>query len=43
MPELPEVEVCRRGIAPELEGEAIRGVVIRAPKLRHPIPPELVS
>ncbi|WP_298398294.1 bifunctional DNA-formamidopyrimidine glycosylase/DNA-(apurinic or apyrimidinic site) lyase [uncultured Azonexus sp.] len=38
MPELPEVEVCRLGIAPELTGQQIRGVVIRAPKLRHEIP-----
>ena len=38
MPELPEVEVCRRGIAPELVGEVVRGVVIRVPKLRHEIP-----
>lgn len=43
MPELPEVEVCRRGLQPELEGELIEGVVIRAPKLRHVIPPELVG
>lgn len=43
MPELPEVEVCRRGLAPELEGRLIEGVVIRAPKLRHVIPPELVE
>jgi len=41
MPELPEVEVCRLGIAPELEGREIRGVTIRAPKLRHEIPREL--
>lgn len=41
MPELPEVEVCRLGIAPELEGEIIRAVVIRVPKLRHDIPPAL--
>ena len=41
MPELPEVEVCRRGIAPELVGEPIVGVTIRAPKLRHEIPREL--
>lgn len=41
MPELPEVEVCRLGIAPELEGERILGVTIRAPKLRHEIPPAL--
>lgn len=43
MPELPEVEVCRRGLAPELEGEQIKTVVIRAPKLRQVIPPELAS
>ena len=41
MPELPEVEVCRLGIAPELVGQQILGVSIRVPKLRHPIPPEL--
>ncbi len=41
MPELPEVEVCRRGLAPELEGTQIQGVVIRAPKLRQVIPTEL--
>jgi len=43
MPELPEVEVCRRGLQPELEGALILGVVIRAPKLRHVIPPELLE
>lgn len=43
MPELPEVEVCRRGIAPELIGQEIQGVVIRAPKLRVEIPPALVE
>ena len=43
MPELPEVEVCRRGLEPELAGRVIQGVVIRAPKLRHEIPPELAT
>ena len=43
MPELPEVEVCRRGIEPELLGRVIEGVVIRAPKLRQTIPPALVE
>ena len=43
MPELPEVEVCRRGIEPELLGQEIFGVAIRAPKLRVPIPPELAE
>lgn len=43
MPELPEVEVCRRGIEPELLGQALLGVAIRAPKLRHEIPRELID
>jgi formamidopyrimidine-DNA glycosylase len=41
MPELPEVEVTRRGIAPALEGVRIAGVVVRNPRLRWPIPPDL--
>lgn len=43
MPELPEVEVCRRGLLPELEGAFITQAVIRAPKLRQVIPPELAA
>jgi len=43
MPELPEVEVCRRGLAPELEGALIEGVEIRAPRLRHEIPRALIE
>lgn len=43
MPELPEVEVCRRGLAPELVGATIEGVVIRAPRLRQEIPRELIG
>ena len=43
MPELPEVEVCRRGIEPELLEQPILGVKIRAPRLRLPIPPELAE
>ncbi len=41
MPELPEVEVCRQGIAPELEGRVVEAVVLRVPRLRQPMPPEL--
>jgi formamidopyrimidine-DNA glycosylase len=41
MPELPEVEVCRRGLQPEIEGACLLGAVVRAPRLRLPIPPEL--
>ncbi|HXE37738.1 MAG TPA: bifunctional DNA-formamidopyrimidine glycosylase/DNA-(apurinic or apyrimidinic site) lyase [Azonexus sp.] len=43
MPELPEVEVCRRGLRPELEGAIIEGVVCRVPALRQAIPPELLE
>jgi formamidopyrimidine-DNA glycosylase len=38
MPELPEVETTRRGIAPHIEGRAIRGVTVREPRLRWPVP-----
>jgi formamidopyrimidine-DNA glycosylase len=38
MPELPEVEVTRRGIAPHLAGRRISGVEIRQPSLRWPVP-----
>ena len=41
MPELPEVETTRRGIAPELTGHRVTGAVIRNGRLRHPIPPDL--
>ncbi len=43
MPELPEVEVCRQGLLPELAGQRIESVRIRSPKLRYPIPPELAA
>ena len=38
MPELPEVEVTRRGIAPHLAGRRISAVAIREPRLRWPVP-----
>lgn len=43
MPELPEVEVTRLGIAPYLEGRSIEQIVIRNPRLRWPIPDNLPS
>ena len=43
MPELPEVETTRRGLAPHLEGQTIKDVVIRHPQLRWPVPQELKS
>lgn len=41
MPELPEVETTRRGLAPWLEGQRIEGLVVRQRQLRWPIPREL--
>jgi len=41
MPELPEVETTRRGIAPHLIGHRVTALVIRQPRLRWPIPPLL--
>ena len=38
MPELPEVETTRRGIAPFLVGRRIESLKIRQPRLRWPIP-----
>ena len=43
MPELPEVETTRRGLAPHLEGKRVRGVVLRRPDLRWPIPAEIAD
>ncbi len=37
MPELPEVETSKRGIAPHIEGQTISSVIIRQRKLRWPI------
>ena len=41
MPELPEVEMTRRGIAPHLTGRRISGVAVREPRLRWPVPKEV--
>ena len=38
MPELPEVEVTRRGIAPHLVGRTIAAVAVRETRLRWPVP-----
>ncbi len=38
MPELPEVETVKRGLAPELEGRRLRRVIQRRPDLRFPLP-----
>ncbi len=41
MPELPEVETSRRGIAPWVENQEVREVVIRDRRLRWPVPMEI--
>ena len=41
MPELPEVEVTRRGIGPALNGSRVSGVIARTPALRYPLPDKL--
>lgn len=41
MPELPEVETTRRGIESSLLHRKIAHVLVRMPKLRWPVPPEL--
>lgn len=41
MPELPEVETTRRGIAPHIEGREVSQVIIRQKKLRWPIPDDI--
>lgn len=43
MPELPEVETTRRGIAPHLEGRRVRELVVREPRLRWPVDPTLAD
>lgn len=41
MPELPEVETTLRGIAPHIEHQTIIDVIIRQPRLRWLIPPNI--
>ncbi|MEW5881265.1 MAG: bifunctional DNA-formamidopyrimidine glycosylase/DNA-(apurinic or apyrimidinic site) lyase [Pseudomonadota bacterium] len=41
MPELPEVEVTRRALAPHVEGRTVRRLIVRERRLRWPVPPQL--
>lgn len=43
MPELPEVEVTRRGIAPHVEGRSLRHLAVRNASLRWPVPATLAE
>ena len=41
MPELPEVETVRRGLASRLAGQRITHVTVRRADLRRPLPPDM--
>ncbi len=41
MPELPEVETTRRGLAPHAAGARVLAVAVREPRLRWPVAPSL--
>lgn len=43
MPELPEVETTRLGLVPRVVGRRIRGLLVREPRLRWPVPRDLSS
>ena len=43
MPELPEVETVRRGLAPAMEGAAIARAQVNRPDLRWPLPPDMAA
>lgn len=41
MPELPEVETTRRGIAPHITGKKIKRIIVREARLRWPVPADI--
>ena len=43
MPELPEVETVRRGLAPAMEGQVIARAQVNRPDLRWPFPPNMAE
>jgi formamidopyrimidine-DNA glycosylase len=43
MPELPEVETVRRGLAPAMEGTVIARAEVNRPDLRWPFPPRMAE
>ncbi|UWR22425.1 bifunctional DNA-formamidopyrimidine glycosylase/DNA-(apurinic or apyrimidinic site) lyase [Sulfitobacter sp. S190] len=43
MPELPEVETVRRGLAPAMEGVVIAQADVNRPDLRWPFPPDMAA
>lgn len=43
MPELPEVETTRRGIAPHVTGRRIEKLIVRDRRLRYPLAPRVAA
>ncbi|MFP4129533.1 MAG: bifunctional DNA-formamidopyrimidine glycosylase/DNA-(apurinic or apyrimidinic site) lyase [Halorhodospira sp.] len=43
MPELPEVEITRRGLEPHVVGRRLTGAVVRQRQLRYPVPEGLAE
>lgn len=43
MPELPEVETTKRGVAPHVVGRKLQSIVVRQPQLRWPVLAELAA
>jgi formamidopyrimidine-DNA glycosylase len=43
MPELPEIEVTRRGLLPRLAGRRVSSATARVPALRYPMPSRLAG
>lgn len=43
MPELPEVETVRRGLAPTMEGAQLQRLELRRPDLRFPLPRDFAA
>jgi formamidopyrimidine-DNA glycosylase len=43
MPELPEVETVRSGLAPVMEGQVIARAQVNRPDLRWPFPPDMAA
>ncbi|MDD0823349.1 bifunctional DNA-formamidopyrimidine glycosylase/DNA-(apurinic or apyrimidinic site) lyase [Mannheimia sp. AT1] len=43
MPELPEVETSVRGVSPYLVGQTIKQIIVRQPKLRWVVSPEIMA
>ena len=43
MPELPEVETVRRGLAPAMEGARFKKVEVRRPDLRWKLPKDFAK